>query len=231
LEHYICSYKDFFINFLPEIRNIETSSFISESHTNSGSDLYQGPRIYVWFFVYLAETYRQCFKTWKTTSGTGISLPLIIWMSWHFFTLQILDAPYVGVWLCFVLRFSYVSFKPFQSRIKNMCDLSFPSSTDRRNASILGFTFCLLDGEGRGNLQTFVQHLRNHQLDYLTDYTPSTRLAISVLLTYVTFKLWIVSAVVGRPQLCLCGTQFRLIFYCRVIVWGGEQSWKTFRGL
>ena len=25
--------------------------------------------------------------------------------------------------------------------------------------------------------------------------------------------------------------QFRLIFYCGVIVWGGEQSWRTFRGL
>jgi len=30
----------------------------------------------------------------------------------HDITLQILDAPYVGVWLCFVLRCSYVSFKP-----------------------------------------------------------------------------------------------------------------------
>jgi len=43
----------------------------------------------------------------------------------------------------------------FQSRIENMCDISFPSLTDRRNASILGFTCRLLDGEGRGNLQTF----------------------------------------------------------------------------
>ena len=43
----------------------------------------------------------------------------------------------------------------FQSHIENMCDFSFPSLTDRRNASILGFTCHLLDGEGWVNLQTF----------------------------------------------------------------------------
>ena len=43
----------------------------------------------------------------------------------------------------------------FQSRIEHMCEFLFPSLTDRRNASILGFTCGLLDGEGRGNLQSF----------------------------------------------------------------------------
>ena len=81
------------------------------------------------------------------------------------------------------------------------------------------------------NLQTFVQQLRNLRLDHLIDYTLLTRLAISVLLTYVTFKPWITSIVVGRPQLYLCGTQFRQTFYCGMILWGGEQSWGTFKGL
>ena len=36
----------------------------------------------------------------------------------------------------------------FQSCIENMCDFSFPSLTDQCNASILGFTCRLLDGEG-----------------------------------------------------------------------------------
>ena len=107
----VCSCKDFFINYLSEIRDIRTSSFIPKWHTNSGSDLCQGPMIYIWFFVYLAETHRWCFKSWKTTSGTGISLPLIVWMPRYFFTLQILDLPYVGVWLCSVLRCSSVSYK------------------------------------------------------------------------------------------------------------------------
>ena len=42
-----------------------------------------------------------------------------------------------------------------QSRIENMCGFMFPSLSDHRSASILGFKCRRLDGEGHGNLQTF----------------------------------------------------------------------------
>jgi len=112
----------------------------------------------------------------------------------------------------------------FQSHIENMFDFSDAMSS----SWVLPVVFWMVRDEATYKL--FVQHLRNHQLDHLIDYTLLTRLAISILLTYVIFKLWIAFAVVGRPQLCLCGTQFWLTFYCGVIVWGG-QSWRTFRGL
>ena len=41
------------------------------------------------------------------------------------------------------------------SQIESMCGSTFSSLIDRRHASILGFICRLLDGEGRGNLQTF----------------------------------------------------------------------------
>ena len=43
-----------------------------------------------------------------------------------------------------------------------MC--GFPSLTDRRNASILGLTCCLLAGEGRGNLQSFCPKFKSISL-------------------------------------------------------------------
>ena len=42
-----------------------------------------------------------------------------------------------------------------QTRVENMCGFSIPTLASRRNASILGFTCRLLNGEGRGNLQSF----------------------------------------------------------------------------
>jgi len=42
-----------------------------------------------------------------------------------------------------------------QSRVENMCGFSISTLASRRNASILGFTCRLLNGEGRGNLQSF----------------------------------------------------------------------------
>ena len=42
-----------------------------------------------------------------------------------------------------------------QSRIENMCGFVFSSLTNRHNTSIMGFTCCLLHGEGWSNLQTF----------------------------------------------------------------------------
>ena len=43
----------------------------------------------------------------------------------------------------------------FQSQIESMCGSTFSSLIDQRHAYILGFTCRLIDGEGRGNLQTF----------------------------------------------------------------------------
>jgi len=48
----------------------------------------------------------------------------------------------------------------FQTRVEKMCGFSFQSLTDRRNASILGFTCRLLAGEGRGNLQSFCPNFK-----------------------------------------------------------------------
>ena len=49
----------------------------------------------------------------------------------------------------------------FQTRVEKMCDFPFQSLTDRRNASILGFTCRLLAGEGRGNLQSFCPEFKS----------------------------------------------------------------------
>ena len=52
----------------------------------------------------------------------------------------------------------------FQARVENMCGSTFPSLTDRRNASILGLTCRLLAGEGRGNLQSFCPKFKSISL-------------------------------------------------------------------
>jgi len=69
----------------------------------------------------------------------------------------------------------------FQSQIESMFGSTFSSLIDRRHASILGFTCHLLDGEGRGNFQTFCPTSRQHQIDYHTDCTLLTQLSIFVL--------------------------------------------------
>ena len=63
----------------------------------------------------------------------------------------------------------------FQARVENMCGITFPPLTNRRNASILGLTCRLLAGEGRGNLQTFCPKFRSPSLrtsDRLHNYDP-----------------------------------------------------------
>jgi len=42
-----------------------------------------------------------------------------------------------------------------QRRVENMCGFFIPTLVCRRDASILGFTCRLLNGEGQGNLQSF----------------------------------------------------------------------------
>ena len=48
-----------------------------------------------------------------------------------------------------------LSYLVMQARVEKMCNFTFKSLTDRRNASILGLTCRLLAGEGRGSLQSF----------------------------------------------------------------------------
>ena len=69
----------------------------------------------------------------------------------------------------------------FQARVENMCGITFPPLTNRRNASILGLTCCLLAGEGRGNLQTFCPKFRSPSFrtsDRLHNYDPASHLRL-----------------------------------------------------
>ena len=53
-----------------------------------------------------------------------------------------------------------------QTRVENMCGFSIPTLASRRNASILGFTCRLLNGEGHGNLQSFCPSFQKEILNH-----------------------------------------------------------------
>ena len=76
-----------------------------------------------------------------------------------------------------------------QHRAAGICHCTFPSLESRRHAAAIGLTCCLLDGKGRGDLQSFTPQFattatrRSSRLTDLSDPARALRLD-----TFITFK-------------------------------------------
>ena len=89
----------------------------------------------------------------------------------------------------------------------------------RRDAAIIGLVCCLLNGEGRGNLQDCLSFVMLILVADLVAFIPGILLHICVLLIHVILKFSTDSDVVGRFWLFSSGTLFHLIYFYRGYMW------------
>ena len=109
-----------------------------------------------------------------------------------------------------------------QCRAASICHSTFPSLKSRRHATAIGLLCRLLDGEGRGDLQSFVPHfvtslLGDPHASIICQILPK-RLDCKILLLS---GLWTVTVEVGMVQFRQYGTLCLIIYYHKAMIWVG----------